>query len=86
MIDTIVKIVEIGIKMFYTFHMFFMRKCLFLSQAMDMLSNTQKSLPIVFLITDGAVEDERRICTTVRSRISNMKSISPRIHTFGIGN
>ncbi|XP_021756688.1 inter alpha-trypsin inhibitor, heavy chain 4-like [Chenopodium quinoa] len=56
-----------------------------LDKAMEMLSDTQKSLPMIFLITDGSVEDERRICKVAKSRLSNTKAISPRIHTFGIG-
>ncbi|KAL9224198.1 hypothetical protein vseg_000260 [Gypsophila vaccaria] len=56
-----------------------------LNKALEMLSNTRDSLPMVILITDGAVEDERHICNAVKSRLSNMKTISPRIHTFGIG-
>lgn len=56
-----------------------------LDKAMEMLSATSNALPMIFLITDGAVEDERRICNVAKSRLTNMKSISPRIHTFGIG-
>lgn len=56
-----------------------------LNKAMEMLSDTRNSLPMIFLITDGAVEDERHICDTAKSRLCNMKPISPRIHTFGIG-
>lgn len=56
-----------------------------LNKAMEMLSDTRDSLPMIVLITDGAVEDERRICNVVKSRLSNMKTITPRIHTFGIG-
>ncbi|KAI3801230.1 hypothetical protein L1987_29334 [Smallanthus sonchifolius] len=33
-----------------------------LDQALDMLSRTSKSIPMVFFITDGAVENERQIC------------------------
>ncbi|XP_074280794.1 uncharacterized protein LOC141605796 isoform X2 [Silene latifolia] len=56
-----------------------------LKKALEMLSDTRDALPMVIMITDGAVEDERRICNDVKSHLSNMKSISPRIHTFGIG-
>ncbi|KAK9697316.1 hypothetical protein RND81_08G029600 [Saponaria officinalis] len=56
-----------------------------LNKAMEMLSDTHDSLPMIILITDGAVEDERRICNLVKGRLSDMKTISPRIHTFGIG-
>lgn len=56
-----------------------------LDKAMEILSDTRDSLPMIILITDGAVEDERRICNVAKSRLSNMKQISPRIHTFGIG-
>lgn len=56
-----------------------------LNKAMEMLSDTRNSLPMIFLITDGAVEDERRICDAAKSRLSNWKPLCPRIHTFGIG-
>ncbi|KAL8128578.1 hypothetical protein V2J09_017733 [Rumex salicifolius] len=56
-----------------------------LNQSLDVLSNIQDSLPLIFLITDGSVENERTICNTIKSRLSNCKSIGPRIHTFGIG-
>lgn len=56
-----------------------------LNQALDMLSDVQDSLPLIFLITDGSVENERDICDTMKSCLSNCKSIGPRIHTFGIG-
>lgn len=55
-------------------------------QAVDMLLNTHDSLPIIFLVTDGAVEDERHICDVMKSRLTNGGSICPRIYTFGIGN
>lgn len=52
-----------------------------------MLSNTRGSIPIIFLITDGAVEDERHICDVMKSHLtSGGSSICPRLHTFGIGN
>ncbi|KAK1281224.1 hypothetical protein QJS04_geneDACA004889 [Acorus gramineus] len=56
-----------------------------LNEAMNMLSNAHDSIPHIFLITDGAVEDERNICRTVKSLITSRASISPRISTFGIG-
>ena len=58
---------------------------LFYVQAMDMLSRVQGSLPIIFLVTDGSVEDERHICDTVKKHMINKESICPRIYTFGIG-
>ena len=66
------------------------RKCILLSfayfcQAVDMLSNTQGSIPMVFLVTDGAVEDERKICEWMNKVVKNGGSLCPRIHTFGIG-
>ena len=51
-----------------------------------MLSNTRGSIPMIFLVTDGAVEDERNICDWMKKRLTNGGSLFPRIHTFGIGN
>ncbi|CAL5356567.1 unnamed protein product [Camellia sinensis] len=48
--------------------------------ALEMLEKTSDSIPLIFLITDGAVEDERHIHNAV-----NRRSIYPRICTFGIG-
>lgn len=57
----------------------------FTSQAIEILSDSRSSVPIIFLITDGAVEDERHICDTVKSQLANRKYVSPRIYTLGIG-
>ena len=54
-------------------------------QAIEMLSAAQSSVPIIFLVTDGTVEDERQICTMVKNHMINGDSICPRIYTFGIG-
>ncbi|KAL6226811.1 hypothetical protein ACLB2K_000771 [Fragaria x ananassa] len=56
-----------------------------LNMAIDMLSNSNGSLPIIFLVTDGAVEDERQICDVIKKRLASDNAISPRIYTFGIG-
>ncbi|CAA0821529.1 inter-alpha-trypsin inhibitor heavy chain-related [Striga hermonthica] len=56
-----------------------------LNQAIKMLSDSSNSIPIVLLITDGAVEDERHICGTVKSLLTSQKNVSPRIYTLGIG-
>ncbi|KAL4302585.1 hypothetical protein GQ457_10G001300 [Hibiscus cannabinus] len=56
-----------------------------LEKASEMLSNTSGSVPMIFLITDGAVEDERNICDSMKKRLTNQESLPPRIHTFGIG-
>lgn len=48
-------------------------------------TKTSESVPLIFLITDGTVEDERHICNEVKSRLSDGRSICPRISTFGIG-
>ncbi|XP_071911244.1 uncharacterized protein [Coffea arabica] len=56
-----------------------------LTQAMEMLSDTKSSIPIIFLITDGAVEDERRICDVIKRRLMDKRKMFPRIYTFGIG-
>ena len=50
-----------------------------------MLSGTQSSVPIIFLVSDGTVKDERQICDMVKNHMINGESISPRIYTFGIG-
>uniref|UniRef100_A0A6N2KJ48 VWFA domain-containing protein n=1 Tax=Salix viminalis TaxID=40686 RepID=A0A6N2KJ48_SALVM len=56
-----------------------------LKQAIKMLAETTDSIPLIFLITDGAVEDERDICNFVKSSLTCRGSISIRICTFGIG-
>ncbi|KAM7254621.1 hypothetical protein ACFE04_004001 [Oxalis oulophora] len=57
-----------------------------LQQAMKLLCETTDSIPLIVLITDGAVEGERDICKFVEERIKIKGSpISPRICTFGIG-
>lgn len=56
-----------------------------LNTAMEMLSDAQSSVPIIFLVTDGTVEDEREICDMIKNHTSNGESIAPRIYTFGIG-
>ncbi|XP_038991535.1 uncharacterized protein LOC120114823 [Hibiscus syriacus] len=56
-----------------------------LEKASEMLSDTSGSVPMIFLITDGAVEDERNICDSMKKRLTNGGSPSPRIYTFGIG-
>ena len=58
-----------------------------LYQAIEMLSGTKQSIPIIFFITDGAVENEREICEVMIKRLRNQGSdLCPRIYTFGIGN
>ncbi|XP_042000549.1 uncharacterized protein LOC121750142 isoform X2 [Salvia splendens] len=56
-----------------------------LNQAIKILLDNSNSIPIIFLITDGAVEDEINICGTVRNQLTNYKNISPRIYTLAIG-
>ncbi|XP_072983437.1 uncharacterized protein [Typha latifolia] len=56
-----------------------------LNEAMGLLLNNQDILPQIFLVTDGAVEDERQICSTVRTQVTSTAFIAPRISTFGIG-
>ncbi|KAL5572333.1 hypothetical protein UlMin_021930 [Ulmus minor] len=56
-----------------------------LNKAIEMLSNARGSTPIVFLVTDGAVEDERHICDVMKTHLTNNKSKCPRIYSFGIG-
>ncbi|KAF2287115.1 hypothetical protein GH714_038275 [Hevea brasiliensis] len=52
--------------------------------ALEIVSNTHGSVPVIFLVTDGAVEDERHICELVQSHLTGKGSICPRIYTFGI--
>ncbi|OIW18758.1 hypothetical protein TanjilG_13510 [Lupinus angustifolius] len=56
-----------------------------LNKALEMLSSARSSVPIIFLVTDGTVEDEKQICTLVKNHMINGESICPRIYTFGIG-
>ncbi|XVE70727.1 hypothetical protein DITRI_Ditri10aG0094000 [Diplodiscus trichospermus] len=56
-----------------------------LEKAAEILSNTHGSIPMIFLVTDGAVEDERNICDWMKKCLTNGGSLCPRIHTFGIG-
>ncbi|CAN0877716.1 von Willebrand factor A domain-containing protein DDB_G0292028 [Linum grandiflorum] len=58
-----------------------------LKQAMKLLAETTNSIPLIFLITDGTVEDERDICQFVKASLTSATgaSMSPRICTFGIG-
>lgn len=56
-----------------------------LTQAMEMFSYTQQHIPMIFLVTDGAVEDERHICDVLKSRLMQNQMICPRLYTFGIG-
>jgi hypothetical protein len=54
-------------------------------QAFQLLENFPEAVPYVFLITDGAVADERNICLSMQSRIIALGARAPRISTFGIG-
>ncbi|KAL9235503.1 hypothetical protein vseg_010256 [Gypsophila vaccaria] len=55
-------------------------------QALEMVSHESDSLSFIFLLTDGAVQNEREICNVVRNYCSSKEgSSSPRISTFGIG-
>lgn len=56
-----------------------------LFQAMEMLSDARSSAPIIFLVTDGSVENERQICDMIKNHMINGKSTAPRIYTLGIG-
>ncbi|XP_022721622.1 uncharacterized protein LOC111279023 [Durio zibethinus] len=56
-----------------------------LKQAMKLLSDASESIPLIFLITDGSVEDEREICNVMKGYLTSGGSVSPRMCTFGIG-
>lgn len=49
------------------------------------MSKTGSVLPIIFLITDGTVEDEKDICHAMKGHLMKEGLTSPRICTFGIG-
>lgn len=51
-----------------------------------MLSGATQSIPVIFFVTDGAVENERQICEVMIKQLRNQGSdLCPRIYTFGIG-
>ena len=50
-----------------------------------MLAETGNSIPLIFLITDGSVDNEREICNLVKASLKSGNKISPRLCTFGIG-
>lgn len=55
--------------------------------AFDALANAQ-GVPYIFLITDGAVRNEREICYEAQRRVpsdASAGSKNPRVNTFGIG-
>ncbi|CAA7052474.1 unnamed protein product [Microthlaspi erraticum] len=57
-----------------------------LLKAMKLLEGSNIGVPLVYLVTDGSVENEREICIAMKECCSrNDTSISPRISTFGIG-
>ncbi|GAB4841966.1 hypothetical protein Ancab_011923 [Ancistrocladus abbreviatus] len=56
-----------------------------LNQAMEMLSKENDSMSFIFLITDGAVENERVICNIVKDQLGRGGLLCPRISTLGIG-
>ncbi|GLU22484.1 hypothetical protein SLE2022_385550 [Rubroshorea leprosula] len=56
-----------------------------IQQAIKLLADASDSIPLLFLITDGAVEDEREICNSMKDYMTSRVSISPCICTFGIG-
>jgi hypothetical protein len=43
------------------------------------------AVPYIFLITDGAVADERKICRLIQAAVTSRGGKAPRISTFGIG-
>ncbi|KAF2594051.1 hypothetical protein F2Q70_00045329 [Brassica cretica] len=54
--------------------------------AMKLLEGSKVGVPLVYLVTDGSVDNEREICNAMKECCSgHEKSISPRISTFGIG-
>ncbi|CAK9328171.1 unnamed protein product [Citrullus colocynthis] len=58
-----------------------------LTKATEMLNDggSDGLVPIIFLVTDGAVENERHICDVMQKNQTEKQPIHPRIYTFGIG-
>ncbi|XP_051113803.1 uncharacterized protein LOC127239611 isoform X2 [Andrographis paniculata] len=56
-----------------------------LNQAMEMFSNNTSAIPVLFLVTDGSVEDERQICDDMKNHFSKFTNVLPRVYTLGIG-
>ncbi|EPS65940.1 hypothetical protein M569_08838, partial [Genlisea aurea] len=57
-----------------------------LSQAVKMFSGNAKTIAVIFLVTDGTVEDERKIIDVMQSHLTGKKKdMAPRIYTLGIG-
>ncbi|XP_027124870.1 uncharacterized protein [Coffea arabica] len=56
-----------------------------LSQALKMMSKAGDLISLIFLITDGSVEDERDICAIVKHQAMEGGFNSPRINTLAIG-
>ncbi|RYQ89029.1 hypothetical protein Ahy_B09g095889 isoform F [Arachis hypogaea] len=59
-----------------------------LTQAMKLFQNStaSDSIPLIFLVTDGTVENERQICNFVKSCPTNGQPVrTPRLCTLGIG-
>lgn len=54
-------------------------------QAFDIIGKTGESIPLIFFITDGSVEDEKDICKIMKERLVDGGINCPRICTFGIG-
>ncbi|GKC58807.1 hypothetical protein Tco_1086405 [Tanacetum coccineum] len=53
--------------------------------AFDMVGKTGESIPLIFLITEESVEDEKDICNIVKDQLVDGGINYPRICTFGIG-
>ncbi|KAJ4834720.1 hypothetical protein Tsubulata_007676 [Turnera subulata] len=49
-----------------------------LNKAIGMVSGTHGSIPMIFLVTDGAVKDERHICDVVKNHQTREEAMSPR--------
>ncbi|KAJ7951491.1 putative Inter-alpha-trypsin inhibitor heavy chain-related [Quillaja saponaria] len=56
-----------------------------LTQAIKFLEKSADSVPLIFLVTDGTVEDEREIYNFVKGYVTSGESFCPRLCTFGIG-
>lgn len=57
-----------------------------LNQALEMVSHETNLMPFIFLVTDGAVENERDICNVVKDHCRERAGLPvPRISTLGIG-